>query len=185
MGSPSYIAPETWRGNSATLDGRADLFALAVIVFRWLTGALPFDQLDLIGQDDRRHERASAKRGRAAAGPSGGRRRLVQPRAGGRTGRSLSNRRRLLRCARGGAPWRAVVERQRRHFPVSARSRSTGGRATQERVGHGLGQGRIVAEALHASTRARSARDRAGSSSGSDCAGSNSSAGSGGTPYPS
>jgi serine/threonine-protein kinase len=50
MGSPSYIAPETWRGNSATLDGRADLFALAVIVFRWLTGSLPFDALDLIGK---------------------------------------------------------------------------------------------------------------------------------------
>jgi serine/threonine protein kinase len=50
MGSPSYIAPETWRGNSATLDGRADLFALAVIVFRWLTGALPFDAPDLIGK---------------------------------------------------------------------------------------------------------------------------------------
>jgi eukaryotic-like serine/threonine-protein kinase len=50
MGSPSYIAPETWRGNSASLDGRADLFALAVIVFRWLTGALPFDAPDLIGK---------------------------------------------------------------------------------------------------------------------------------------
>jgi len=50
MGSPSYIAPETWRGNSAMLDGRADLFALAVIVFRFLTGALPFDVPDLIGK---------------------------------------------------------------------------------------------------------------------------------------
>jgi eukaryotic-like serine/threonine-protein kinase len=50
MGSPSYIAPETWRGNSTALDGRADLFALAVIVFRWLTGALPFDAPDLIAK---------------------------------------------------------------------------------------------------------------------------------------
>ncbi len=50
MGSPSYIAPETWRGNSAALDGRADLFALAVIVFRWLSGELPFDVPDLIGK---------------------------------------------------------------------------------------------------------------------------------------
>jgi len=50
MGSPSYIAPETWRGNSAAVDGRADLFALAVIVFRWLTGELPFDAPDLIGK---------------------------------------------------------------------------------------------------------------------------------------
>lgn len=50
MGSPSYIAPETWRGNSQALDGRADLFALAVLAFRWLTGALPFDAPDLIGK---------------------------------------------------------------------------------------------------------------------------------------
>jgi serine/threonine protein kinase len=50
MGSPSYIAPETWRGNSAEIDGRADLFSLAVIVFRWLTGRLPFDAPDLVGK---------------------------------------------------------------------------------------------------------------------------------------
>jgi eukaryotic-like serine/threonine-protein kinase len=50
LGSPSYIAPETWRGNSTELDGRADLFALAVIVFRWLTGQLPFDAGDLIAK---------------------------------------------------------------------------------------------------------------------------------------
>jgi serine/threonine-protein kinase len=50
MGSPSYIAPETWRGNSTALDGRADWFALAVIVFRWLTGRLPFDAPDLIAK---------------------------------------------------------------------------------------------------------------------------------------
>jgi serine/threonine-protein kinase len=50
MGSPSYIAPETWRGNSQALDGRADLFALAVLAFRWLTGTLPFDAPDLIGK---------------------------------------------------------------------------------------------------------------------------------------
>jgi eukaryotic-like serine/threonine-protein kinase len=50
MGSPSYIAPETWRGNSRLLDGRADLFGLAVIVFRWLTGQLPFDTPDLIAK---------------------------------------------------------------------------------------------------------------------------------------
>lgn len=50
MGSPSYIAPETWRGNSSLLDGRADLFALAVIVFRYLTGKLPFEAPDLIGK---------------------------------------------------------------------------------------------------------------------------------------
>jgi eukaryotic-like serine/threonine-protein kinase len=50
MGSPSYISPETWAGDSRALDGRADLFSLAVIVFRWLTGKLPFDAPDLMGK---------------------------------------------------------------------------------------------------------------------------------------
>jgi eukaryotic-like serine/threonine-protein kinase len=50
LGSPSYIAPETWSGNSAQLDGRADLFALGVIVYRWLTGQLPFDAPDLMAK---------------------------------------------------------------------------------------------------------------------------------------
>jgi eukaryotic-like serine/threonine-protein kinase len=50
MGSPSYIAPETWSGKSAEIDGRADLFSLGVIVFRWLTGRLPFDSPDLIAK---------------------------------------------------------------------------------------------------------------------------------------
>lgn len=50
MGSPSYIAPETWRGNAAAVDGRADLYSLGVIVFRWLTGSLPFEAPDLVGK---------------------------------------------------------------------------------------------------------------------------------------
>ncbi len=48
MGSPSYIPPETWRGNSALIDHRADLYSLAVIVFRMLTGRLPFETPSLI-----------------------------------------------------------------------------------------------------------------------------------------
>jgi serine/threonine protein kinase len=48
MGSPSYIPPETWRGNSALIDHRADLYSLAVIVFRMLAGRLPFDTPSLI-----------------------------------------------------------------------------------------------------------------------------------------
>jgi serine/threonine-protein kinase len=50
MGSPSYIAPEIWGGKSVEIDGRADLFSLGVIVFRWLTGRLPFDSPDLIAK---------------------------------------------------------------------------------------------------------------------------------------
>jgi serine/threonine protein kinase len=48
MGSPSYIPPETWRGNSALIDHRADLYSLAVIAFRMLAGRLPFETPSLI-----------------------------------------------------------------------------------------------------------------------------------------
>jgi serine/threonine protein kinase len=48
MGSPSYIPPETWRGNSSLIDHRADLYSLAVIVFRLLAGRLPFETPSLL-----------------------------------------------------------------------------------------------------------------------------------------
>lgn len=40
-GTPSYIAPEGWRGTSKTLDHRIDVYSLGVIVFRALSGRLP------------------------------------------------------------------------------------------------------------------------------------------------
>lgn len=42
-GSPSYIAPEVWRGNPRILDHRIDVYSLAAICFRALSGRLPFD----------------------------------------------------------------------------------------------------------------------------------------------
>jgi serine/threonine-protein kinase len=42
MGSPSYIAPEVWRGVPDALDQRVDVYSLAVIVFRMLAGKVPF-----------------------------------------------------------------------------------------------------------------------------------------------
>lgn len=42
VGSPSYIAPEVWKGSTADLDRRADVYSFAVILFRALAGRLPF-----------------------------------------------------------------------------------------------------------------------------------------------
>lgn len=47
MGSPSFMAPETWKGQSDLVDERADVYALGVILFRALTGELPFAGLSL------------------------------------------------------------------------------------------------------------------------------------------
>jgi serine/threonine-protein kinase len=44
-GSPSYIAPEAWKGG--TVDHRIDVYALGIVVFRALAGKVPFDAPDL------------------------------------------------------------------------------------------------------------------------------------------
>ena len=43
-GTPSYINPEQWDGAAA--DAGSDLFALGVTLYRWLTGRLPYGEIE-------------------------------------------------------------------------------------------------------------------------------------------
>lgn len=45
QGTPAYISPEQLRGDD--IDGRADLYAIGVILFESLTGRLPFPDADV------------------------------------------------------------------------------------------------------------------------------------------
>jgi serine/threonine protein kinase len=47
-GSPSYIAPEVWRGNPRVLDQRIDVYSLGAIAYRALSGKVPFGGGSLI-----------------------------------------------------------------------------------------------------------------------------------------
>ncbi len=40
-GTPSYIAPECWKGNPMELDHRIDVYSLGILVFRALAGRVP------------------------------------------------------------------------------------------------------------------------------------------------
>jgi serine/threonine-protein kinase len=41
-GSPSYIAPEVWKGRPQEIDHRIDVYSLGAVLFRVLAGRVPF-----------------------------------------------------------------------------------------------------------------------------------------------
>ena len=58
LGTPAYMAPEAWAG-AATVDAKADVYALGMIVFEALTGELPIeDARDNIGRWQELHQTA-------------------------------------------------------------------------------------------------------------------------------
>ncbi len=51
-GTPSYIAPEAWRGHPLEVDHRVDVYALGVIVFRALSGRVPYKSKSMVDMLD-------------------------------------------------------------------------------------------------------------------------------------
>jgi len=45
-GTPSYINPEQWADPPAPADAGSDLFALGVTLYQWLTGHLPYGEIE-------------------------------------------------------------------------------------------------------------------------------------------
>ncbi|MCA9140962.1 MAG: protein kinase, partial [Planctomycetales bacterium] len=46
-GTPAYMSPEQTRGETHRIDGRADIWAIGIILYEWMTGQRPFVGSDL------------------------------------------------------------------------------------------------------------------------------------------
>ena len=101
VGTIDYIAPEQIRGDP--LDGAADQYALACVLFACLTGAPPFVRETDVATGLRAPQRAAAGRLVAGARPAAGARRRARPRAGQGARRAPRGLPRPDRRGRGGA----------------------------------------------------------------------------------
>jgi serine/threonine protein kinase len=131
MGTLDYVAPEQIRGDE--IDGRADQYALACLLFECLTGSLPFRR-DSGGGDDLRPPGGVA---------SGGQRPAARPACGARRGSGAWD---------GQGPRRSVRELRRAHW------RGAGGGRTRRRAG--APDALIAAGGRVGDSVGRSARDR-------------------------
>jgi serine/threonine protein phosphatase PrpC len=59
-GTPSYMNPEQWEGAAA--DAGSDLFALGATLYQWLTGRLPYGEIEPYQLARYRHDPAPASR---------------------------------------------------------------------------------------------------------------------------
>ena len=126
MGTVDYVAPEQIRGDA--IDGRADQYGLACLLFECLCGAIPY-RAPLGRRGDLRAPRgAGAARLRAEPSAASGGRRGVRARDGEGPGRPLRRRaprswRR--RARRSGSTPRAAASRRRLASPARRSRRSS------------------------------------------------------------
>ena len=93
MGTPAYMAPEQVLGGD--IDGRADLYAVGVVLYRLLSGQLPFSADTAIAMVQKQVNDSPIPITPVPAGPAGVVRARSDPRAGEVARRSLPDRGRI------------------------------------------------------------------------------------------